>query len=327
MDQPGATLSSDLGNIKLKNVKLKTNDFPIDLTNAKIYKYVIKFDPTDTWTKEKKFLMERFLAKLNTDRKSESFIYDKNKFEIILPNAQPELGSKLLLAFYFRRGRGTKAVDSLGALSQQAKTPGDFFGDVLTSRISSDKVRPVDFHIGNDSVRTCTVYADEQLINLEMLNNKQRQEVLDALDKILRKEAHDTGLTMHGKRVFDMACEPAVSGRMAELRKGVVSDNCTSMVDKSVVRRITPCTGVFLKEMNLAELLAHLRALENSNVEEVNQLLKGIKIKKIHGKQEVVQILGLMVGNAEQETFYWNNHKTTTVSNYMQKGNKAAHKD
>lgn len=82
--------------------------------------------------------------------------------------------------------------------------------------------------------------------------------------------------------------------------------------------------GFFLKGLKLSELIRLLSSTQAGtgpalDMEEISHALKGLKIRKIYGKKTVVQIVGFAAGNADQETFYWNNHKTTTVSHYIEK--------
>ena len=152
---------------------------------------------------------------------------------------------------------------------------------------------------------------------------QQQRAGLNALDIILQQEARDTSsVRVYGNKIFDLSDKPAMEVPFIELRRGL--NTRTFVVNMSVVRRITPCTGFFLKSMRVSELLRLLRSAAagtgpSLDMEQVNRVLTGVKIRKAYGKQDVVQIAGIAVGNPEQETFYWNNHKTTTISHYMEK--------
>lgn len=56
-------------------------------------------------------------------------------------------------------------------------------------------------------------------------------------------------------------------------------------------------------------------------VDELNELLKGINVRKVHHKGVVLQIIGLVAGtNPRQETCYWNEDKPASVSHDIEKG-------
>jgi hypothetical protein len=344
MDQPDGASVADSPRARRESIYLKTNDFPVDLNNATIYKCIIKFAPPGITTQEKKFLARRFMAQLKLNRKQEDLIYE-NKFEILLPTQEPELAHKALQSVFFRRSEPEKesvtgSIVPSEASGLEKKIHSEHLTDKLITRKSGRFPAPSAFPGDQDGLQICTVYADLVKLDLKSFQDKlsltnadeptrsERGEILNALDKIFLREAHDTSsVQLHGNRIFDVACEPIRSCGAVDLRRGLVAKTC--IVNSSVVRRITPCTGFFLKEIDLAELLLLLRPFKHgapalSSAEEVDRLLKGVKVKKTYRKGEVVQTLALMTGNPDQETFYWNNHKTTTVSNYIEKGNSAA---
>ena len=330
MDQPNGG-ASDGCPLHETPILLKTNDFPIELTKAMIYKYTIKFSTESISAADKKFLASRFMGKLQIKCKTKCFVHGSH-FSVFSPSPESELIEKALQAVFFHeKERAQEAICLPGSL-RSTKALGRFLTDVIVGRtnqtVKTAKISPVD----DDGLRICTVYADMVQIDLQSFQSRlevseanelilgEHRDILTALDKIFLCEAHDTSsVQVNGHRIFDIAGEAIAVGKGIELRRGLVAKTC--IVKKSVVRRITPCTGFFLKNMNLAELLQALGLL---SVDEVSRLLKGISIKKTHGKQEVMQLLGVMAGNPDQETFYWNNGKTTTVSHYMEKGEVSA---
>jgi hypothetical protein len=332
MDQPNGVPD---GSSLIQSIKLKTNDFPIDLTKATIYKYTIEFSPDNINTKEKKVLSENFLSRLKLDYKSPSFIRGSN-FEIFLPRQESELEEKALQAVFLRKKETANLATDSSTSSQATKSRNNFITDVLIARKTKSVPTARVFPNDEGGLHICSVYAEGAEIKLDYFRKgveatevKETESpdwpvTMDALDHILLREAHDTkSVQVHGRRIYDMAGKPLAMGEGVELRRGFVTETC--ITNSSMVRRITPCTGFFIPEMNLAELLHLLRPMGSSklrpfNVEEVNKVLKGVTIKKTRGKHEVTQILGLMAGNPDQETFYWNNHKITTVSYYMEKG-------
>lgn len=326
MDQPNGG-ASDGGPLHETTILLKTNDFPIELKKAMIYKYTINFSPESISAADKKFLASRFMGKLQIKCKTKCFVYGSH-FSVFSPSPESELVENALQAVFYHEKERAQETISLPESLRSNKALGRFLTDVVVRRtnqtIKTATISPVD----DDCLRICTVYADVVKIDLESFQSRvevsdadelilgERREILTALDKIFLREAHDTSsVQVNGQRIFDIAGEAIAIGKGVELRRGLVAETC--IVKKSVVRRLTPCTGFFLRNMNLAELL---QALGPLSVDEVSRLLKGISIKKTHGKQEVMQILGVMAGNPDQETFYWNNGKTTTVSHYMEKG-------
>ncbi|KAF7503211.1 hypothetical protein GJ744_004214 [Endocarpon pusillum] len=332
MDQPNGG-TSDGSPLHETPILLKTNDFPIELKNATIYKYTIKFSTESISTADKKFLASRFMGKLQSKCKTKCFVY-RSHFSVFSPSPESELVEKALQAVFFHEKERAQEAIYLPETLRSTKALGRFLTDVVVTRtnqtIKPATISPVD----DDGLRICTVYADMVKIDLESFQSRlevseadelilwKRCEILTALDEIFLREAHDTStVQVNGHRIFDIAGEAIAVGKGVELRRGLVAETC--IAKKSVVRRITPCTGFFLRNMNLAELL---QALGSLSVDEVSRLLKGISIKKTHGKQQVMQVLGVMAGNPDQETFYWNNGKTTTVSHYMEKVYRSAPK-
>ncbi len=336
MDQPDGAYGVDTLD---ESVELKTNDFPLDLTKATIYKYTIKFSMEKISTTDKKFLASKFLDQLKVNRKSECFIYGNN-FEFMLPRLESDLVKKALQAVFVREIETVNGAAAPSASSYCANLRSRFLASVLITRANGSLPKVEISSPKEAGLQLCTVYADMATFDLKSFESRlggseanesvrqERQEVLDALDRILLREARDTGsVQVHGRRIFDMAGVPIAIDKGVELRRGLVAETC--IVNASVVRRITPCTGLFHQELNLAELLELHRPLENDaqgplDIDQVNKLLTGLRVKKTYGKREVVQILGVMAGNPDQETFYWNNHKTTTVSHYMEKGSSNA---
>jgi hypothetical protein len=315
-------------------IVLKTNDFPIDLTNARIHKYVIKFHPRDITAKEKEFLAKKLVARLDVDRKSSTFV-QSGKFELLFPKAESDLEGTFFQIIRLRQRESFEGA--VLSYVHRSKTYSKFLTDGLPTLSSKDhRSSAIDFEKDNPSLQVCTVFLEKETFYLDPIwtcpdvpskldgsLDHQQGVLLNALDSILQQEAYDTRcVQVHGSKIFDMAGEPALGGPVIELRRGVRAETC--MIHSSVIRRITPCTGCFLKSMKLAKFLRLLRSSEDGtgpslDGEQLNSFLKGMRIKKGWGKKEVVQILGLAAGNADQETFYWNNHTTTTVSNYMHK--------
>ncbi len=325
MDQPNGT--SDSHPLHEAPILLKTNDFPIELDKATIYQYTIKFSTESISPTEKKFLASRFLAKLQPKCKARCSVHASH-CSLYFPSPESELVGKALQAVFFHEKQRAQETISPSESPQSTTALGRFLTDVVVTR-TNDNIKNANVPtIDAEGLRICTVYADMVKIDLDSFQSRlgvsdadelvfeERREVLTALDRIFLREAHDTSsVQVNGRRIFDMTSEAIAIGKGVELRRGLVAETC--IVKKSVVRRITPCTGFFLKTMNLAELLQDLGL---RSVDEVSRLLKGVRIKKTYGKQEVMQILGVMAGNPDQETFYWNNGKTTTVSHYMEKG-------
>ncbi|ERF74926.1 hypothetical protein EPUS_05134 [Endocarpon pusillum Z07020] len=332
MDQPNGG-ASDGCSLHETPILLKTNDFPIELKKATIYKYTIKFSTESISAADKKFLASRFMGKLQIKCKTKCFVYGSH-FSVFSPSPESELVENALQAVFFHEKEREREATYLPESLRSMKALGRFLTDVVVRRtnqtIKTATISPVD----DDGLRICTVYADMVKIDLESFQSRlevseadelilgKRREILTALDEVFLREAHDTSsVQVNGHRIFDIAGEAIAVGKGVELRRGIVADTC--IVNKSVVRRVTPCTGFFLRSINLAELL---QAFGPLTVDEVSRLLRGISIKKTHGKQEVMQLLDVMAGNPDQETFYWNNGKTTTVSHYMEKVYRSAPK-
>ena len=334
MDQPD---HASLGGLLRRSINLQTNDFPIDLTRAEIHKYTIKFSPKNIPIKEKKFLAKRFVQ-LMLSCKRDVFIYDDG-FEILLPSIEPDLSDKALRAVYsLKKGIVNEANTSSETSSHGTKPNSILLTDSLVARTKGDLSVSNAPTIEEGSLQIRMVFTEMITLDLRLLKSgielseaggsvsQARQQVLHALDKVLLREAHHTSsVHVNGGRIFDMESEPIAAGEEVELRSGLIAETC--IVNSSVVRRITPCVGFFLKEINLQKLLRLVRpqndgALVPLEVGKINQLLKGLKIQKGYGNGAVVQVVGLMAGNPDQETFYWNNNKTTTttVSNYVKKG-------
>lgn len=329
MDQPGDTIEGDSFH---KSVMLKTNDIPIDLREATIHKYTIKVTPDDLTTKEKNFLAEKFVARLKLSHKSFTTVHN-NKFEFFVPHAVRELEETFFQVVCVRQ------KDTFNSAVLTYLRGKQFYTKFLTDEIiirepGQSQFRP-DSGSEHHSLQLCTVAIEKEEVNVDSIEGTPKHEqpagilrlqqriLLDALDSILWQGARDTSsVHVYGNKAFDMDEEPAMEGPVIELRAGLNAETCIG--NGSVVRRITPCTGFFLKSMKLSELMRLLRSAEVStgpslDMKQLNLFLKGVKVRKVYGKKDVVQIVGLANGNADQETFYWNNHKTTTVSHYIEK--------
>ena len=317
-------------------IKLQTNDFPIDLTQAEIHKYVIKFSPKSIPTKEKRFLARRFVSQLMLSRNGKAFIYD-DKFEILLPRIDADLSGKALKAVYFLKKKNVKEMTaSLSSSSHGTNTNSMFLTDFLSTRTNQGLPSSSEAQTEEGSVQIRVVFAEMVTLDMKLLGSRlapsdpgrpvvqEQRQMIHALNKVLLREAHDTSsVYVDGDRLFDMEIEPIAVSEGIELRRGVVAESC--IVNSSIVRRITPCAGFFLKEMELGELLQNIWSWQVGapiplETEKVNQLLKGLRVRKTYGNQGIVRVIGLMAGNPDQETIYWNNNKPTTISNYLKKG-------
>lgn len=308
-------------------VELKTNDLPIRLRDAKIHKYVIKFAPKDLPTKHKLFLANPFVARLNLlgVKTGKKLIYD-HKFEILSPTSRPELQKSFCHVACFRHREPFEGamVSYCGAEKRYSKY---WTGDIRMRTSGQDWL--VDQSASMiESLQLCTVYVQEDGIecgldksNPSPLQNgdgghEYHESVIKALDTILLEEAQNTScVQVYGSRLFAMAGEPALNGVLVELRKGVIAETCAI--------NITPCTGFFLKATNLADLVRLLCSRNTGTgpclqMDQIGDFLKRLKIIKSYGKRDIVRTVGLAVGNADQETFYWNGH-TTTVTRYLNK--------
>jgi hypothetical protein len=340
------------------SITLMTNDLPIDLTCATIHRYIIKFSPQNILlprdnitftmentlpTKEKKFLARRLVAQLRLSNKYEGFIYD-NDFEILLPNAADELLHNSLQAVYFRKKVpvGQDKSTTSETSSDRTKVCSEYLTDRLISHPKGKTPTESDFPSdGQGGLQIFTVYAAEAPLNLGSFQSnlkhsqvsksvgQERQDVLRAIDKIMLREAHHTSsVQVNSSKIFDMAGVPARKSHGIEFRRGLSAETC--IVNGSLVRRLTPCTGFFLdsSSKNLGSLLRRLYPIPEGSepapldAGEVVRLLKGVRIQKSYGKRGFIKMIGLTAGNPDQETFYWNNNKTTTVSHYMEKGRK-----
>jgi hypothetical protein len=310
-----------------KSAWLATNDFPLDWSKVTVYKYTIHVSPEDIATHEKKALAKLFVAQFKPSRKNSMFVHN-NDFEYFFPTLQPGLENNFFQVVYFRQKGAFEGAAVSYARGEKLYTK-FLTGELITRQPGQDPFEACAGG-GDPCLTLCTVQAKMELIDEDYIraslrsNHKQQQAaILNAFDNILWQEARDTpSVQVCGNRIFDVSDKPALEGPLVELRGGINVATC--MANSSLVRRINPCTGFFLKSMRLSELLHLLCSTDPGTgpklpAEHVENALKGVRIRKTYGRQEVAQIEGFTVGNPTQETFYWNNHKTTTISHYMEK--------
>ncbi len=251
MDQ---SKDASCGDLFPASLKLQTNDFPIDLTNAQIHKYTIKFSPKTIPRKEKRFLARRFVSQIMLSREGEAFIYD-DKFEILLPSIESHLCNQMLKAVYFLKNEIADGVTSpLECSSHGIKVKPIFLTDSLSTR--EDKIIPLGSKATTEegALQICVVFADMVTVDTRLLESRltpsdadgsvvqEQRQVIHALNKVLLREAHDTSsVYVDGNRLFDLQAEPIAAGEAIELRSGVMAETC--IVNRSLVRRITPCGG------------------------------------------------------------------------------------
>jgi len=308
-------------------VWLATNDFPVNWKEAQVYKYTIHVSPESIATKEKKALAKKFVAQMKPSLKNSTFVHNDN-FEFYFPTIQPGLENKFFQVVCFRQKDTFEGAVVSYVCGKKVYTK-FLTGELITRQPGQD---PFEAYAGGGDpcLTLCTVQAKMEVINADYIKEsvrtnceQQRTVVINAIDNILWQEARDTpSVQVCGNRIFDVSSKPALEGPLVELRGGINVATC--VVNSSYVRRINPCMGFFLKSMRLSELLRLLCSTNTGtgpdlSAEQVENALKGVTIRKTYGKQEVAQIEGFTVGNPEQETFYWNNHKTTTISHYMEK--------
>jgi hypothetical protein len=131
-----------------------------------------------------------------------------------------------------------------------------FLTDQLITRQFGQTPPETDFS-GRDSwLPLFTVSAEKEKVDIEAISTTprlfkvqkiilQQKLVLYALDSILQQEARDTSsVRVCGNEIFEVLGEPAMEGPVIELRSGLKVKTC--VVNRSVVRRIAPCTGFFL---------------------------------------------------------------------------------
>jgi hypothetical protein len=308
-------------------VWLATNDFPLDWKEATVYKYTIHVSPEDITTKEKKALAKKFVDQLKPSLKNSTFVHNGN-LEFFFPTPQPGLENKFFQVVCFRQKDAFEGA--VVSYMRGKKLYTKFLtGELITRQPGQDPFEAC-AGVGDPCLTLCTVQAKMEVIDARYIKDslrsgreQRRAVVLDAFDNILWQEARDTpSVHICGNRIFDVSGEPALKGSLVELRGGINAATC--VVNSSFVRRINPCMGFFLKSVRLSELIHLLCSTETGtgpklSAEQVEKALKGVRIRKTYGKQDVAQIEGFTVGNPEQETFYWNNHKTTTISHYMEK--------
>jgi hypothetical protein len=325
MSQPYSTPDDDSHDKSA--IRLATNDFPLDWKKATIYKYTIHVSPKDITTKEKKVLAKAFVSRLKTSLINSTFVHNDN-LEFFFPNLQPGLENKFfqVVRFYQKDAFDGAVISYVHGKKLYTKL---LIDELITRPAGQD---PFDAGIGGGDrcLTLCTVQAKMEVIDaryikesLRSTREQQRAVVSNAFDNILQQEARDTpSVQVYGNRIFDVSLKPAMEGPVVELRRGVNVETCA--VNSSFVRRVTPCMGFFLKSMKVSELLRLLCSTDSGTgpsltAEQVENALTGVRIRKTYGKQEVAPIEGFTVGTPEQETFYWNNHKTTTISHYMEK--------
>jgi hypothetical protein len=223
-------------------IKLKTNDFPIDLTWATIYKYTIKFFPDDIPIKEKKYLAHKFLRRLKLNRKS-STVIRSDVCELLLPNDEPDLATASFQVVCVRQKDDFDGATLIYLHGKKLYTK--FLTDQLITRQSGQKPCETDFGGKDSCLQLFTVSAEKEKVDMEVISTAPRlfkvpetilrqKLVLHALDSILQQEARDTSsVRVYGNEIFEVVGEPAMEGPVIELRRGLKVE--TYIVNRPVV--------------------------------------------------------------------------------------------
>lgn len=160
--------------------------------------------------------------------------------------------------------------------------------------------------------------------------------VLAILDKICQRSAVTTAgsgyvkqkgiktLSVCGNKVFDLDGTGKCVGVGTELCFG--ADVSTRIIGGKIFRVTQPCHGFFFRGMNLAELVCALLRpqrpkTQQSGIDILEDLLKGIAIRREFGSQARDVIVGVGKSASEQTFSLGENGVFTTVEDYFLQGN------
>ena len=136
----------------------------------------------------------------------------------------------------------------------------------------------------------------------------------------LGKFGASTTLLAMGNKIFDLSGNAVHDGESFQLRVGIKTS--TQILDGGIFRIVSPTYGAFLTPINLAEMglqFCKEDKLNGDAAEQLQELLKGVTVKRNCGNGRVDQITGLGQSPSVEE-FVWGGRGRISVEDYMAQG-------
>jgi hypothetical protein len=294
------------------------NAYKVDLSDAHIYKYVIKFSPVDYFSdKEKKKLAECFLGSLLLDLNPVDTVIGDD-FEFFLPHPHAQLMQKYLQVPFARSDSRKEPYLEVKSFAPGGNQPVYSTFSPLTELCDKGPCGDVAISVPRvfEGLNICEVSAHRpQFILKNLLASKDsgsKSPVLAAVTKIFQRNATPTvswhnegkvaavkGLREMGSKVFDFLElsneEPVHIGSGFVVRRGINAS--TQIIAGSIFRVVSPTHGMFFEAgINLAELV--VRFVGTAKLDEakrglLKKLLKGMTIIKAYGGKGMRHIVDL----------------------------------
>jgi hypothetical protein len=347
-----------LGNTSISITTLRSNALCIEASEARVHKYSFTISPIDfkLTDKERKALIKYYLDRVRPTARCDRIVFGP-KDDLFSPSPIECLERSVVQVSLVRSGAPRDKNSFKSFLKKEdTKTSVKIWTTLLNPGFLNSTPKLPFYCLDEDETELeivdCTVSASLQDYDvLESVKgflgsaSKQPQrsvtkDFVDLLNRIMQRKfviAQERAVTEHracpvvvlGNKFFDFVSSPPWTGYGVELRRGIAAES--RIVNNKVIRIMTPCIQLFVKEMSITAYLDSIadkldikgeEQQEKLDIrgEEQEKRIRGLKFRKANEAGPPLVVTGLTTGTPSATHFIAGTEGKISVQDYFERG-------
>jgi hypothetical protein len=336
-----------LGNTSISITTLRSNALCIEASEARVHKYSFTISPIDfkLTDKERKALIKYYLDRVRPTARCDRIVFGP-KDDLFSPSPIECLERSVVQVSLVRSGAPRDKNSFKSFLKKEdTKTSVKIWTTLLNPGFLNSTPKLPFYCLDEDETELeivdCTVSASLQDYDvLESVKgflgsaSKQPQrsvtkDFVDLLNRIMQRKfviAQERAVTEHracpvvvlGNKFFDFVSSPPWTGYGVELRRGIAAES--RIVNNKVIRIMTPCIQLFVKEMSITAYLDSIADKLDIKGEEQEKRIRGLKFHKANEAGPPLVVTGLSTGTPSATHFIAGTEGKISVQDYFERG-------